>query len=205
MSRPRKDRSTCEGGSAAEGLGTSGGDNVPSSYLDHEISQLTKLRSEPNELLRRMVPGKSRLPVSPVKMLIGREGNYSGRGRFSSADNCHVLSRYLPVNGPRRIDKMMSCAYVSQFSADGTLFIAGFQQSEIRIYNVDDGWKIQKDILAKSLRWTITDASLSPDQRFLVYASMSPVVHVVNVSSAVTESHANVTVRIAGAFVFPTH
>ena len=42
------------------------------------------------------------------------------------------------------------------------------QESEIRIYNVDNGWKVQKDIRAKSLRWTITDASLSPDQRLLV-------------------------------------
>jgi hypothetical protein len=40
--------------------------------------------------------------------------------------------------------------------------------SRIRIYNVEKGWKVQKDILAKSLRWTVTDTSLSPDQRNLV-------------------------------------
>lgn len=43
-----------------------------------------------------------------------------------------------------------------------------FQGSHIRIYNVDRGWKVQKNILAKSLRWTVTDTSLSPDQRYLV-------------------------------------
>lgn len=43
-----------------------------------------------------------------------------------------------------------------------------FQGSYIRIYNVEDGWKVQKNILAKSLRWTVTDTSLSPDQRHLV-------------------------------------
>lgn len=42
------------------------------------------------------------------------------------------------------------------------------QGSHIRIYNVNNGWKVQKDILAKSLRWTITDTSLSPDQQYLV-------------------------------------
>ncbi|KAH7858031.1 hypothetical protein Vadar_019251 [Vaccinium darrowii] len=193
MSRSRKEKSTCEGVSAPDGVGTGRAHNVPSGYLDHEIAQLTKLRSEPNELLSRVGLRKSLLPVSPVIMLAGRESNYSGRGRFSSADSCHVLSRYLPVSGPRKIDQMKSCAYVSQFSADGSLFIAGFQDSEIRIYNVDDGWKVQKDILARSLRWTITDASLSPDQRYMVYASMSPIVHIVNVSSSVTESHANIT------------
>jgi WD repeat-containing protein 23 len=125
-------------------------------------------------------------------MLAGRESNRSGRGRFSSADRCHILSRYLPVNGPWLIDQMPSRAYVSQFSADGSLFVAGFQVNilafnytymhaivlilikllfqgnHIKIYNVDNGWKVQKNILTKGLRWTITDTSLSPDQRYLV-------------------------------------
>lgn len=127
MRRPRKDRSTCEGGSAPDGVGTSRGHNVPSSYLNHEVAQLTKLRSEPNRLLSQVGLVKSLLPISPVMMLARRESNYSGRGRFSSADSCHVLSRYLPVNGPRRIDQMDSCVYVSQFSDDGSLFVAGFQ------------------------------------------------------------------------------
>ncbi|XP_065631497.1 LEC14B homolog isoform X1 [Quercus suber] len=126
-------------------------------------------------------------------MLVARETNHSGRGRFSSADSCHVLSRYLPINGPWRVDRMKSGAYTSQFSADGSLFVAGFQGSHIRIYNVNKGWKVQKDILAKSLRWTITDTSLSPDQQYLVYASMSPMVHIVNVGSAATKSVANIT------------
>ncbi|XP_061372037.1 LEC14B protein isoform X2 [Gastrolobium bilobum] len=160
--------------------------------LDNDIAQITKLKSTPHQ---RLVHGTGRpeLPVSPVKLLAGREANYSGRGRFSSADRCHLLSRYLPVNGPWLIDQMASRAYVSQFSADGSLFVAGFQGSHIRIYNVDKGWKVQKNILTKSLRWTITDTSLSHDQRYLVYASMSPIVNIVNVGSAETESLANVT------------
>ncbi|KAK3041421.1 hypothetical protein RJ639_000398 [Escallonia herrerae] len=161
--------------------------------LDDEVAQLTRLRSGPNERLSRVHPGKRDFPVSTVKMLAGREGNNSGRGRFSSADCCHLLSKYLPVNSPQVMDQMASKAYVSQFSTDGSLFVAGFQGSHIRIYNVDKGWKIQKNILAKSLRWTVTDTSLSPDQRYLVYASLSPIVHIVNVGSAATESHANIT------------
>ncbi|KAL0414662.1 UNVERIFIED_CONTAM: lec14b [Sesamum radiatum] len=167
--------------------------NVLLGCCDDEFSQLTKLKSAPHERLSRSLPGKGRLPVSPVKMLLGRECNYSGRGRFSLSDSCHVLSRYLPVCGPSVIDKMKSCAYVSQFSADGSLFVAGFQESHIRIYNVDLGWKVHKDIRARSLRWTITDTSLSPDRRFLVYSSISPVVHIVDVGSGTKESHANVT------------
>ncbi|XP_043719249.1 LEC14B homolog isoform X1 [Telopea speciosissima] len=195
MSRLEIDSDLCDGGKTTERASASQSQRPkePLAYLDHEISQLTKLRSGPSEFLSRVAPGRRELPVSAVKMLFGREANHMGRGRFSQADCCHVLGRYLPVNGPSRVDAMRSRAYVSQFSADGSLFVAGFQGSHIRIYNVDRGWKVQKDIHARSLRWTVTDTSLSPDQRYLVYASMSPFVHIVNVESAATESLANVT------------
>ncbi|XP_030974970.1 LEC14B homolog isoform X2 [Quercus lobata] len=193
MSRFVKDTSSCGGEGSAKGSSASEGPSQPSNHLDHEIAHLTKLGSEPHKLLTRTAPGRSKLPISTVKMLVARETNHSGRGRFSSADGCHVLSRYLPTTGPCRVDQMNSRAYTSQFSADGSLFVAGFQGSHIRIYNVNKGWKVQKDILAKSLRWTITDTSLSPDQQYLVYASMSPMVHIVNVGSAATESVANIT------------
>ncbi|CAN1284053.1 LEC14B homolog [Linum perenne] len=168
----------------AESSRAGGVEGESSDQFDHEIVQLTKLRSEPHERYRRDSPacgGRSRAPVSTLKMLAGREANCSGRGRFSSADGCHVLS------------STRSRAYVSQFSSDGSLFIAGFQGSHIRIYNVENGWKVQKNILAKSLRWTITDTCLSPDQRYLVYASLSPIVHIVDIGSSTTDSLANVT------------
>ncbi|XP_041017000.1 LEC14B protein-like isoform X3 [Juglans microcarpa x Juglans regia] len=193
MSRLNIDADLRDGGKTIHEVSHSQRSNKPLKYVDNEISQLTRLQSGPHELLSQVTPGRRELPVSTVKMLAGRECNYSGRGRFSSADCCHVLSRYLPVNGPWLVDQMNSRAYVSQFSADGSLFIAGFQGSHIRIYNVDQGWKVQKNILAKSLQWTVTDTSLSPDQRHLVYASMSPIVHIVNAGSPETESLANIT------------
>ncbi|XVE82012.1 hypothetical protein DITRI_Ditri15bG0112900 [Diplodiscus trichospermus] len=193
MSRSRKGVNACNDGNSLSGTSATRVCSESSDFLDHDIAQLTRIRSGPHELLSRGVRGRMRLPVSTLKMLVGREGNYTGRGRFSSADSCHVLSRYLPINGPWWVDRMQTRAYVSQFSADGSLFVAGFQRSYIRIYNVDRGWKVQKNILAKSLRWTITDTSLSPDQHFLVYSSLSPVVHIVNVGSAATESVANIT------------
>nr|Q40153.1 RecName: Full=LEC14B protein [Lithospermum erythrorhizon]BAA11768.1 LEC14B protein [Lithospermum erythrorhizon] len=167
--------------------------NKPVKNLDHEIAQLTRLRSAPHENLSRDLLVKRVLPLSTMKMLAGREANVSGRGRFSSADCCHVVSRHLPVNDPCVVDQMTSRVYLSQFSTDGSLFIAGFQGCHIRIYNVDKGWKVQNDIIAKCVRWTITDASLSPDQKFLAYASLTPIAHIVKFGSAATESHANVT------------
>ncbi|KAJ6680252.1 DDB1- AND CUL4-ASSOCIATED FACTOR 11 [Salix purpurea] len=193
MSRLEMDSELCDGDKTMPEAGSSKRASKSLNKLDHEIAQVTKLNSSPHKQLAKLVPGTQKLSVSPVKMLVGREANYSARGRFSAADRCHMLSRYLPVKGPWLVDQMSTRAYVSQFSADGSLFVAGFQGSYIRIYNVEDGWKVQKNILAKSLRWTVTDTSLSPDQRHLVYASMSPIVHIVDVGSAETESLANVT------------
>lgn len=193
MGRFGKGASSCDDGYASSSGSLSQGGNGQSDYLDHEIAQLTKLRSQPHEFLSRTAPGKLRLPVSTVKMLVGREVNYSGRGRFSAADSCHVLSRYLPVNGPWKVDGMNSRVYTSQFSNDGSFFVAASQESNIKVYNVDKNWKIQKDIETKALRWTITDTSLSPDQRFLVYASICAIVNIVDVGSSARESLANVT------------
>ncbi|KAI4378901.1 hypothetical protein MLD38_016320 [Melastoma candidum] len=164
-----------------------------SDALVHEVAQITKLRSGPGRHLGRPVSNGWKGLVSPVKMLVSRESNYAGRGRFTESDKCHVLSRYLPVHGPKHVDHMRSRVYVSQFSSNGSLFVAGFQRSHIRIYDVENDWKIQKDIIARNLRWTITDTCLSPDQQYLAYSSMSPLVHIVNVHSATTVSQANVT------------
>ncbi|RYR11801.1 hypothetical protein Ahy_B04g069318 isoform B [Arachis hypogaea] len=174
MIRLNKDTSTCSDGSASSESVCSGISGEGTNILDHEIAQLTKLRSSSYVLLGRNIPGRMRLPASTVRMLVGREGNYSGRGRFSSADRCHILSRYLPTKGPWIVDRMRSRAYISQFSADGSLFIAGFQGSQIRVYDVERGWKLKKDISARNLRWTITDTSLSPDQQHLVSLSSVP-------------------------------
>ncbi|KAE8736011.1 LEC14B-like protein [Hibiscus syriacus] len=193
MSRSQKDVSACDDAISPNGTCANQDCSEDSDYLVHDIAQHTNLRSGPHKLLSRSVAGKRKLPVSTVKMLVGREGNYTGRGRFSSADGCHVLSRYLPVNGPWWVDHLKSRAYVSQFSADGSLFVARFQRSHIKVYNVDGGWKVQKNIMAKSLRWTITDTCLSPDQRFLVYSSLSPIVNIVNVGSTASVSIANIT------------
>ncbi|XP_020590940.1 LEC14B homolog isoform X2 [Phalaenopsis equestris] len=191
LSKPSMKNNSCtpeQGSSVASSRLDQGVFNV-----DHELFQLTKLRFLPCEAFSKGILSGKKLPISTVKMLFGREANCSGLGRFSLADCSHILGRYLPVYGPWQVDRMDTRVYVSQFSADGSLFVAGFQGSHVRVYDVDNGWKIRKDILARSLRWTITDTSLSPDKRFLVYASMSPVVHIVDVGSSTKESLANVT------------
>ncbi|KAG6525691.1 hypothetical protein ZIOFF_015657 [Zingiber officinale] len=172
--------------------------------IDDDICQLTRLQTEPFISNRKSIRNHWKVPVSTTSMLLAREANHFGRGRFSLADRSHVLGRYLPMDSPSHTERMYSEAYTSQFSIDGSLFIVGLKGSLIKIYNVEKGWKVQKDINARSLRWTITDTALSPDQRQLVnfnmiplvYSSLTPIVHLVNVWSATTDSQANITVRL---------
>eukprot|EP00249_Psilotum_nudum_P020800 c27852_g1_i2 orf=410-2113(-) len=162
--------------------------------LEHVIGHMTKLRVTPSEGFAKFA-GISQGTIPTVAMLSGREFNVSGNGKWSQSECCHVAARFLPVNGPTVVAQMESRAYVGQFSADGSLFVAGFQDRRIQIYNVDRGWTVQKDILARNLRWTVTDTALSHDQRFLIYATITPVVHLVNVGqdSGGVESLANIT------------
>ncbi|KAJ1262861.1 hypothetical protein BS78_09G141300 [Paspalum vaginatum] len=182
--------------------------------LHNDIFHMTRMRSGLSESIYKSM-GTSKGVISTTKLLSGREVDCSGKGTFSSCDRAFVLGRYVPTNGPEILDRMDSRAYVSQFSADGTLFVAGFQVcyaqaqpttvevllsswkprsgSHIRIYDVDRGWITHKDIHARSLRWTISDVSLSLDQRYLVYSSLAPIIHIVNISNAARESYANVT------------
>ena len=52
----------------------------------------------------------------------------------------------------------------------------------IRLYETDRGWRLRKDVHCRNLRWTVTDTCLSPDQHFLLYASITPTVHMASAS-----------------------
>jgi len=93
------------------------------------------------------------------------------------------------------VEELSSRAYIGQFSKDGSLFVAAFQDKRIRVYDVHRGWRLRKNVNARMLRWTITDTALSPDGRLLLYSSITPVVHLVNIGSYADgiESMANVT------------
>ncbi|KAL2634654.1 hypothetical protein R1flu_006133 [Riccia fluitans] len=162
---------------------------------DHPLGEKLRCTTAANPAscrFGRVQPGQ---PVNALLMLAGREMNVTGKSNFSRAEQCHMGSKYLPLHGRKVVDQMNSRTYTGQFSADGSLFVAGFQDQRIKIYNLEKGWKVQKDVICRNLRWTVTDTALSPDQRFLVYASINPIIHLVNVGneSAGVQSLANIT------------
>jgi WD40 repeat protein len=68
--------------------------------------------------------------------------------------------------------------YSGQFSDDGNFFFCCSQDFKVRMYDTANpyDWKYYKMVDYPYPRWTITDASLSPDNRFLAYSSIEPTV-----------------------------
>ncbi|KAK9834848.1 hypothetical protein WJX81_003498 [Elliptochloris bilobata] len=126
----------------------------------------------------------------------GQLGPPSGvRGGFSPAQRCHVAAFHLlPTSACTIVENMHSRAYTGQFSASGDLFVAAFQhERRIRMYDVEAGWALRKDVHCRNLRWTVTDTCSSPDQIWLAYATINPTVHLVNANVGGVRSEANVT------------
>ncbi len=66
--------------------------------------------------------------------------------------------------------------YLGQFSDDGNFFYSATKDFRVRMYdtsNVND-WHHYKTVVHPSGRWTMTDAALSPDNRWLAFTSMMP-------------------------------
>lgn len=68
--------------------------------------------------------------------------------------------------------------YSGQFSEDGNFFFSCGKDFRVRMYDTSNPyrWKYYKTVLYPHGQWTITDASLSPDNRFLAYSSIRSVV-----------------------------
>ncbi|KAL8863475.1 MAG: hypothetical protein Q9178_000156 [Gyalolechia marmorata] len=68
--------------------------------------------------------------------------------------------------------------YSGQFSDDGNFFFCCGQDFRVRMYDTSNPykWRYYKTAEYPYGQWTITDASLSPDNRFLAYSSIRSVV-----------------------------
>jgi DDB1- and CUL4-associated factor 11 len=136
-------------------------------------------------------------PMSPTQSLFFRETQPGGA---NTAAHRHFSTFHrLPSRPIKIVDRMQSRAYIGRFTPSGDIFIAAYQnERRIRLYDVHNDWKVVKNVYARNLRWTVTDTALSSDENFLLYASITPIVHLVNVTrgdggTGATESIANIT------------
>lgn len=66
--------------------------------------------------------------------------------------------------------------YSGQFSADGNFFFSCVKDFKVRMYDTSNPykWRYYKTVDYPRGQWTLTDATLSPDNRYLAYTSISP-------------------------------
>ena len=69
--------------------------------------------------------------------------------------------------------------YSGQFSDDGNFYFTCSQDFNVRMYDTSNpyDWKYYKSVPFYDGQWTISDATLSPDNRFLAYSSLKAVVN----------------------------
>lgn len=155
------------------------------------------VRAPSDEAAAAVEPCRHRRSLNPAHALLLRESRQgSGGGSFQPEQCAHFAAFHrLPSTATRVVDQRQSRGYIGQFTPDGNLFVAAFQhERKIRLYDVHGDWRLKKDIHARGLQWTVTDTALSSDNRFLLYSSITPDVHLVNIaSSGGVESVANVT------------
>jgi len=139
-----------------------------------------------------------------MDLIFGREAGLGRTNKWTQSQKRGALCpSHIPSHVRRVVDHRGGHAYTSAFTDDGDLFIAGYQDQRIVVYRPDSNWEIVKRISARMLRWTITDTCLSHDGRFLLYSTISPVVHIVKIKGedSVVDSQANITEIHAPLFV----
>lgn len=169
----------------AAGPSTSGSESAASQKKTEEDEQRTKSLERLKGILQAHVAWEGKQPQSQTdiaRLIRSREST----GCWSPSKRTRVSSRVLPQGEPEVVDTGNSRAYIGHFAEKGNCFVAGFQNQTIRLYEVNHAhrpWKLRKEIVARALNWTITDTCLSPNQQLLVYATISPVLHAVNINA----------------------
>ncbi|KAI9757359.1 MAG: Sec61p translocation complex subunit [Chaenotheca gracillima] len=109
--------------------------------------------------------------------LMKRELGLQGGGREKSA-NASIAQGMIPSSAADTIIHYDDRCYSGQFSDDGNFFFSCAQDFKVRMYDTSNPykWKYYKTVEYPFGQWTITDASLSPDNKFLAYSSIKSVV-----------------------------
>lgn len=84
----------------------------------------------------------------------------------------------LPSSNADTIIRYTDRCYSGQFSDDGNFFFSCAQDFKVRMYDTSNpyNWKYYKTVDYDFGSWTITDASLSRDNKYLAYSSIKNVV-----------------------------
>jgi WD repeat-containing protein 23 len=98
-----------------------------------------------------------------------------------------VSQELLPSSAADTIINYDHRCYSGQFSEDGNFFFTCGQDSLVRMYDTSNpyNWKLYKTVQYHHMAWTISDATLSPDNKWLAYSSLK---HIVSLASTDPET-----------------
>ncbi|OLN86087.1 LEC14B protein [Colletotrichum chlorophyti] len=108
-----------------------------------------------------------------ARRILDRElGLGDGRERRQNQDL--MAQDMIPSTNPEMIVHYDDPVYSGQFSDDGNFFYACGHDFKVRMYDTSNpyNWKYYKTVNYPWGQWTLTDASLSPDNRWLAYTSI---------------------------------
>jgi DDB1- and CUL4-associated factor 11 len=96
----------------------------------------------------------------------GTTGRHVGQG--------FIKQNMLPTTDAEMIINYNEPVYSGQFSDDGNFFYACVKDFRVRMYDTSNpyNWRHYKTVNYPGGAWTLTDASLSPDNKWLAYTSI---------------------------------
>lgn len=88
--------------------------------------------------------------------------------------------------------------YGGRFTSKGNLYYCS-SQSDIVLFNTQDpyNWRQISKIYAQQIRWTVTDMDVDVNEQYLIYSSISPYVHLVDLETLYNK-HECLTFEVAG-------
>ncbi|EEA19496.1 hypothetical protein TMatcc_009633 [Talaromyces marneffei ATCC 18224] len=91
-----------------------------------------------------------------------------------SRDTRLVFQDLIPSSKPEKILRFDEPCYSGQFSDDGNFFFSCNQDFKVRMYDTSNphDWRYYKTVPFMGGQWTITDATLSPDNKWLAVSSI---------------------------------
>ncbi|KAL3466719.1 WD40-repeat-containing domain protein [Aspergillus heterothallicus] len=122
--------------------------------------------SDPSYIEERMKRKKS-LAEKIMWRELGLDGLRTNRTRSIAQD-------LIPGSTADKIIHYDAKCYSGQFSDDGNFFFSCAQDFKVRMYDTSNPyeWKYYKTVDYPFGSWTITDATLSPDNKYLAYSSL---------------------------------
>jgi WD repeat-containing protein 23 len=109
----------------------------------------------------------------PIRRIIDREliGDLSARIR----NHRLITQSLLPSSEADTIIHYNDSVYGGQFSDDGSFYYSFTQDFMVRIYDTRNPWRWRhyKTIYCPGGRWTLTDAALSPDNKWIALTSLT--------------------------------